>query len=248
MPDTWMTLAQAAASLNVHPRTIERRIAGGKIQARRADDGQLQVLVALPDTSDTAPDSALETVRELAADQVILAKGSASALVKFAQDDAMRSRDELVLVRQDAGRARHSALAAWCVVAAMSIGVCVAVGWTAQRIAASQRRRPPSQRPCRPDRSRSATPAGRTGCGTPRSRGGAARQRRSGGAAGGVHRAARQAPDNPARRFFAAVCEYSVGGVSGGGQGTYTTDSRRGREMRCSFIAWDRWHKCITPL
>ena len=38
MPDTWMTLAEAAAAIKVHPRTIERRIAAGKIQTRRADD------------------------------------------------------------------------------------------------------------------------------------------------------------------------------------------------------------------
>ena len=107
MSDTWMSMAEAAASLKVHPRTTERRIAGGKIQTRRGDDGTLQVLIDLPDMSDTAPDNrnALETVRELAADQVTLATGSASALVKFAQDDAIRSREEVTIVRQDARRA-----------------------------------------------------------------------------------------------------------------------------------------------
>lgn len=134
MPDKWMSVAQAAATLKVHPRTIERRIAGGKIQSRRADDGLLQVLVALPDTPPDGPDHALETVRELADNQVSLATGSASALVKFAQDDALRAREEVVLIRQDAGRARRSAVAAWCVVAALAVGVTVAVGWTAQRI------------------------------------------------------------------------------------------------------------------
>jgi hypothetical protein len=134
MSDSWMSVAEAAASLKVHPRTIERRIAGGKIQTRRADDGLLQVLISLPDTPDNAPDTALETVRELAADQVSLATGSASALVRFAQDDAIRARDEVELVRRDAGRARRGALAAWCVVAAMGLGVTISVGWTAQKI------------------------------------------------------------------------------------------------------------------
>lgn len=134
MPDKWQTIAEAATTLKVHPRTIERRIAGGKIQTRRTDDGQLQVLVAVPDTPDTTPDTAIEAVRELAADQVTLATGSASALIRFAQDDAIRSRDELSLVRHDAGRARRSALVAWCVVALLGIGVTVAVGWTASTI------------------------------------------------------------------------------------------------------------------
>lgn len=134
MSDKWMTIAEAAAGLKVHPRTIERRIAGGKIQARRADDGQLQVLINLPDTSDPAPDTAIEAVRELAADQITLATGSASALVRFAQDDAVRSREQLDLVRQDVGRARRVALAGWCVVAMLGIGVTVAVGWTASTL------------------------------------------------------------------------------------------------------------------
>ena len=49
MPDKWMTVAAAAATLNVHPRTIERRIAAGRIESRRTDDGQLQVLINAPD-------------------------------------------------------------------------------------------------------------------------------------------------------------------------------------------------------
>jgi hypothetical protein len=135
MSDKWMTVAEAAATLKVHPRTIERRIAAARIQSRRADDGQVQVLISAPDMPDNGSDQAFETVRELAVDQITLAKGSASALVKFAQDDANRSRGEVYLVRQDVGRARRSALAAWCVVAALGISVCVAVGWTAQKIA-----------------------------------------------------------------------------------------------------------------
>jgi hypothetical protein len=134
MPDKWMSVAEAAATLKVHTRTIERRIAGGKIQSRRADDGLLQVLISLPDEPESAPDVALETVRELADNQVTLATGSASALVKFAQDDANRARNELANVRQDAARARHSALAAWCVVAALAVGATIAVGWTTQKI------------------------------------------------------------------------------------------------------------------
>jgi len=139
MPDKWMSVAEAATALRVHPRTIERRIAGGKIQSQRGDDGLLRVLVNLPDAPDNAPDggAALETVRELANDQVTLATGSASAIVRFAQNDAQRAREELVLWRQDAGRARRSAVAAWCVVALLGTGACVAVGWTASKITQS---------------------------------------------------------------------------------------------------------------
>lgn len=134
MSDRWMTIAEAAAALKVHPRTIERRIAGGKIETRRADDGLLQVLITLPDISDSAPDTAIEAVRELAADQITLAKGSASALVRFAQDDADRSRQQLELVRHDVGRARRGALVAWLIVGLLGVGATIAVGWTASTI------------------------------------------------------------------------------------------------------------------
>lgn len=133
MPDKWMTIAAAAATLNVHPRTIERRIASGKIESRRTDDGQLQVLINAPDEAPSGAE-AFETVKELAQDQVSLATGSASALVKFAQADAERARGELQLVREDAGRARHSAKVAWGSVALMAVTVCVAVGWTTYKI------------------------------------------------------------------------------------------------------------------
>lgn len=136
MPDKWMTVAAAAASLDVHPRTIERRIASNKIESRRTDDGQLQVLIDVPDTADPAPDP-LETVRELAQDQVTLATGSASALVRFAQEDAQRARTEISIVRQEADSARRSSRVAWTAVAVMTISVCVAVGWVSHKVTKS---------------------------------------------------------------------------------------------------------------
>jgi hypothetical protein len=134
MAERWLTLAAAAAALNVHPRTIERRIASGKIQSRRTDDGQLQVLLLnAPDETPTTPDP-IETVRELAQDQVSLATGSASAIVRLAHADADRARAELDLARHDAGRARKGARVAWTTVGLMSGIICTAVGWTTYRI------------------------------------------------------------------------------------------------------------------
>jgi hypothetical protein len=133
MPDKWMSIAAAAATLNVHPRTIERRIASGKIQSQRIEDGQMQVLIDVPDTAEPAPDP-LETVKELAQDQVSLATGSASALVKFAQDDAHRARTELSIARQEADSARRGSRFAWAAVAVMTIGVCGAVGWVSHKV------------------------------------------------------------------------------------------------------------------
>src|SRR5205823_8178327 len=82
----------------------------------------------VPDEPASEP-HALETVRELAQDQVSLATGSASALVKFAQADAERARDEMELVREESHRIRKGARIAWSSVALMAATVCVAVGW-----------------------------------------------------------------------------------------------------------------------
>jgi hypothetical protein len=140
MPDKWMSIAAAALTLNVHPRTIERRIASSKIESRRADDGQLLVLINAPDespTNSTSQTEAFETVKELAQDQVSIATGSASALVKFAQADAERARTELDIARRDAGHARHHAIFAWSAVAVMTVAICVAVGWTSYKVTRS---------------------------------------------------------------------------------------------------------------
>ncbi len=127
MPDKWVSIAVAAATLNVHPRTIERRIASGKVQTRRADDGMQQVFIDIPDTPSATADP-LETVRELANDQVSLATGSASAIVRLAQADADRARSELSLVRDEALRIRNGARLAWSAVGLIAVAACVAVG------------------------------------------------------------------------------------------------------------------------
>lgn len=133
MPEKWMSIVQAASNLNCHTRTIERRIASGKIQSRKGDDGITQVLIDVPDMPEPGP-TAIETVKELAQDQVSIATGSATALVKFAQADAERARMEMELVREDAVRVRKGARFAWSSVAAMAALVIVAVGWTTHRI------------------------------------------------------------------------------------------------------------------
>lgn len=133
MPEKWMSIVQAAANLNCHTRTIERRIASGKIQSRKGDDGITQVLIDVPDKPEPGP-TAIETVKELAQDQVSIATGSATALVKFAQADAERARMEMELVREEAVRVRKGARFAWSSVAAMAACVIIAVGWTTHKV------------------------------------------------------------------------------------------------------------------
>lgn len=138
MPEQWMTVAEAAASMKVHPRTVERRIASGKIESRRSADGQVQMLVTLPDVVEPMSSQALDTVKELADRQVDIAAGSASALVHVAQEQTMRAENQLILARQDAGRYRKEMQMAMGLVAAMLIFVMVAVGWCTHTITAAR--------------------------------------------------------------------------------------------------------------
>jgi hypothetical protein len=138
MSEQWMSVAQAAASMQVHPRTVERRIASGKIQSRRSEDGQVQILVNLPDSVGQSHDTAMETVKELADRQVDIAAGSASALVRIAQDQAMRAESQLGVALADARRNRREAQIALVSVAVMLILVIVAVGWCAHAITRAQ--------------------------------------------------------------------------------------------------------------
>jgi hypothetical protein len=136
MPEMWMNVAEAAAAMKVHPRTVERRIAANKIESRRNDEGQVQILVNMP--ADPVSTQAFETVRDLADRQVDIAAGSASALVHVAQEQTMRAESQLVIARQDAGRFRREAQMALGLVAVMLLLVVVAVGWCAHAITAAQ--------------------------------------------------------------------------------------------------------------
>jgi len=141
MPDQWMTIAEAAAALRVHPRTVERRIASNKIETSRGDDGQVRVLINMPDTVEAdvpQQDFAFETVRELADRQVDIAAGSASAIVRYATEAAERSQQDLVLARQEAGRARRDARLAWGVVGTFAAGVTLAVAWCMHTVTAAR--------------------------------------------------------------------------------------------------------------
>ena len=141
MPDQWMTIAEAAAALRVHPRTVERRIAANKIEHSRGDDGQVRVLINMPDTIEAdvpQQDFAFETVRELADRQVDIAAGSASAIVRYATEAAERSQQDLSVARHDAGRARRDARLAWGVVGTFAAGVTLAVAWCMHTVTAAR--------------------------------------------------------------------------------------------------------------
>ena len=50
MADSWQTIEQAAVSLRLSVRTVNRHISAGKLQSRLTSEGRREVLVSLPDT------------------------------------------------------------------------------------------------------------------------------------------------------------------------------------------------------
>jgi hypothetical protein len=91
MPDKWVTFAEAAAAMKVHPRTVERQIKSGKLQSRRTPAGQLEILIDIPESAAVGAD-ALSVVAGQAENQVQFALGATSAIVKTAQEDARLAR------------------------------------------------------------------------------------------------------------------------------------------------------------
>ena len=131
MTDVWLPVAEAASALGCSVRTVDRRIAAGRLDARLSDDGRREVLVAGDDRPDVpagddgrASVAAVAAVADQADRQVALALGSATALTRAAQDDAARCR-------------RGSCLA-WSMVGVMAAGVVVAVGWTTRAVTLSE--------------------------------------------------------------------------------------------------------------
>ena len=137
MPDKWVTFVEAAAALKVHPRTVERQLKSGKLQSRRTDAGQLKVLVDMPETASPAAD-ALSVVAGQAENQVQLALGATSAIVKTAQEDARLARLDAERAWDETRVARRSSLIAWSAMSVMAAVMLVAVGWTASTLTRSQ--------------------------------------------------------------------------------------------------------------
>jgi hypothetical protein len=129
MPDKWTTIAEAATVLEVHPRTIERRIRSKRIQSRRTDDGQVQVMIELPEPVGQQSD-ALSVVADQAENQVQLAVSASSALIKQSQADAALARRDAERAWDETRRVRLGATWAWSMVALMVASSIVAVGWT----------------------------------------------------------------------------------------------------------------------
>lgn len=141
----WQSVEEAAVTLGVSTRTLHRRISKGEVETR-LEEGRREVLVCLPDfeveieqPAQPAP-TAQTASASVGSDQqtaIILAEKE----VALANEKVRRTELALAafqhtstLLQQEAARTRISARCAWAAVAVLSVGVYVAVGWTAAQV------------------------------------------------------------------------------------------------------------------
>jgi hypothetical protein len=145
MAYAWQSVEEAAVTLGVSARTLHRRIAKGEVETR-LDNGRREVLVCLPDeepqdgqeTADNeVEESSVTSDEPMAGSELIVAHQQ----VALAQEKVRRTEIALValgqtseILQREARRTRLSAKFAWAALALCSVGVYVAVGWTATKV------------------------------------------------------------------------------------------------------------------
>jgi hypothetical protein len=145
MADSWQTIEQAAVSLRLSVRTVNRHIAAGKLQSR-LNEGRREVLVNPSDASaagvgafertESKPPQASHTTVESASTVSV----DAETVLALA-DNAAEKAEMAVTAYQTLARmadtqmkqVRQNARFAWMAVAVMAIATTVMVGWTSHR-------------------------------------------------------------------------------------------------------------------
>lgn len=95
----YLTVAEAAAHLGVHPRTIERRVAAGALASETGPDGRVRVRIETPDTPDSTPDTLdAGLAGALVAREVRETLGSIAEIHRRDADRLRRQRGRLVAV------------------------------------------------------------------------------------------------------------------------------------------------------
>ena len=149
MAYAWQSVEEAAVTLGVSTRTLHRRISKGEVETR-LENGRREVLVCLPDDAPEEPVEPADTSdiqTAIASDEPVGHVDPNTTIVLAQQQIALANekvrRTELALVafqqtsqmlQKEAGRTRLSARFAWIALALCSVGVYVAVGWTATKV------------------------------------------------------------------------------------------------------------------
>lgn len=149
MAYAWQSVEEAAVTLGVSARTLHRRISKGEVETR-LEDGRREVLVCLPDPEPQiaqAPEEMTDNVSADAPSSPTFDRSTAIILaekeIAWANEKVRRTELALAafqhtstLLQQEASRTRVSARCAWAAVALLSVGMYVAVGWTASQVTA----------------------------------------------------------------------------------------------------------------
>ena len=144
MAYAWQSVEEAAVTLGVSTRTLHRRISKGEVETR-LENGRREVLVCLPDEESEPLSDVTDAPNVESANLTIHADPAtivvAEQQLALAQEKVRRTELALVafqqtsqMLQKEAGRTRLSARFAWVALALCSVGVYVAVGWTAAKV------------------------------------------------------------------------------------------------------------------
>jgi excisionase family DNA binding protein len=137
--NNWMTIEQAAVSLGLSVRTVNRHITAGKLPSR-LNEGRREVRIEIPELTSDATGAAAQVAAagpaatDLAAPdyETVLALADNAAdkadLAVSAYQNLARSADERIHAT------RRAANVAWCLVGVLTVAAIVSVGWTSHEI------------------------------------------------------------------------------------------------------------------
>ena len=137
--NNWMTIEQAAVSLGLSVRTVNRHITAGKLPSR-LNEGRREVQIEMPDMTSAGAGAAAQAgaasagPTDLAAPdyETVLALADNAAdkadLAVSAYQTLARSADERI------GSTRRVAAVAWSLLGVMALGAIVSVGWTSHKL------------------------------------------------------------------------------------------------------------------
>lgn len=138
----WHTIAEAAASLGVHPRTIERRASAGRLR-KRTVDGSPQVLVADSDLPGKAGGMS-GADRGMRGDTAAVTE-AIDAMVGQSQRQLVQAGGavegwKIATERVDAelARTRRSGQLAWSAVMALAVTLLIGTWWSTNAITGTQ--------------------------------------------------------------------------------------------------------------
>jgi excisionase family DNA binding protein len=127
---TWLTMAEAAARLNVSTRTVARRIAAGDLRTQRTSDGRVLVAVEVRDQPVEAQAIAAVQATAEGSRQAALALADALPALQRAYEAATQAAGQAVAAAEARANAAQQAASWWrvaCLTACLP-GVVAVVG------------------------------------------------------------------------------------------------------------------------